>query len=230
MSFLIKNKKRILKMRILLRLIFIIIFIVGIIDFLYYGLHETHFIIGLISLVLSYTLIEYIPLLRLKILTAKSSIYSEKEKYQQAIDYLDFWSKIYPKKYSYFIDNLKAMVLIKKGDYSTTSEKLDNTLNKHPDYVYALYSKACLESLLGDKTKALQIIKKILLITEKRLEGFNKNRLVNKIAINNPYKQLRNLLYFFENDDDLTNVRKTKEYKKMIERYKKIIESEKEHI
>lgn len=96
---------------------------------------------------------------------------------------------------------LRAYAYLAMGEREKGKEFLDSCLNKFPTDAGLRYDAACFYSRSGDVKEALKYMEETLKM------GYRK-------------------FAHFDMDDDLDNIRNTKEYKEIIERYKKIANEE----
>lgn len=97
----------------------------------------------------------------------------------------------------------KAMVFLKQGNYEKTKEILEELLNDYPNFLTALYYKACLEITRGNINKAERVLNRMKKIYEKMIR--NKKSPITKYI----YKKKRNnFLDKLTEDEDLQYVTK----------------------
>lgn len=126
----------------------------------------------------------------------------EKEKYDKSFRLLD-------KRSNYGLGNnvkinlqaTKAMVFLKKGDYKKSEEILDKLLKDHPNFITALYYKACLESLRGNISDSKETLKRISEIYDRIIET-NSSSLANNIY----NKKKKRFLEKINKDNDLPSI------------------------
>ena len=101
----------------------------------------------------------------------------------------------------------KAMVFLRIGNYERSEEILDRLLNEYPNFLTALYYKACLENVRGNLNEGKRTLNKMKRIYEKMINN-NTSPFTKYI-----YKKKRdNFLNKLTEDEDLQYV--IKEMKK----------------
>lgn len=128
---------------------------------------------------------------------SKLSIYCSKGEINRALSLID--KKIKSNYLGYRINwlNLKAMVLIKKGELRKADKILKKILEEHPNFQNANYHKACLESIRQNPEKSLKHLKKLLWIFKHTKKTSSQKNETKEVIID-----------AFKNDEDLLNVRK----------------------
>lgn len=110
--------------------------------------------------------------------------------------------------------NLKAMILIKKGELQNAVNLLNRLERKHPNFPQMLYFKACLKSLTGDTKNSLNYLIKFFKILS-WIKKTSKNPLY-RYMLN---KNISRFISFAKNDEDLQRVRKVERFWKIINQF-----------
>jgi len=111
---------------------------------------------------------------------------------------------------------LKGMVLIKKGNLGKADQIFTKLEKEYQNSLSLLYYKACLESMRGNNEKAMSYLKKNIKI-QNHLIRQTKNPISRQIL----RKRLRRFVSIIKNDENLSNIYNTSEFKMFISKYSK---------
>ena len=146
--------------------------------------------------------------------SAKLSIYCSKGGYDKALNWMDkrINSNMMPYRVNWLA--LKSMVLIKKEELNKADRILKKILNRYPNFIQALYFKACLEDKKGNKKRALKYLNRTL-NTQKKVLGKLKEPISKRFA----KKRLEKSVQLIKKDEDLEELRKTPAFDKTLTRH-----------
>lgn len=106
---------------------------------------------------------------------------------------------------------LKAIVLIKKENYDMADELLTKLENEHPDFLYMLYYRACLESIKGHKEESISYLNKMINVQKQMIKQTS-----NPISDYFLKKRMKNFYSTLGKDEDLDFINQTSMFKKLL--------------
>lgn len=223
MGFAVHKPRKTLKLFLFLKLFFIILLVISLFsDLMIYGIpgkkpEVTDFIFSF-TLLVPLGLTYFIRDIEVTRVTAKVKVLIDKNKQRKAERLIERKLNGFFGFFSIHWLALKAMFLIKKEEIKKGEKILNEILNNYPQFQTALYYKACLENIKGNKQKALYNLEKYFKILQK-IHQKRKDPL-SKFIIK---KRGKNFLSAIRTDEDLSSLNETKEYKKLLSRVNKLL-------